>query len=145
MLVKASEVAGVHVATVCRWQTADPKFALALRNAKREARQERIAQARAAYLARRKPGHPPWVRKPFVPVHPNCPVCGRVSETRRVVYGYPTTFWRCGLWPRCSWASWRPRYPQDCPTCNGPMFWSCSRRSFACPRCRTRHWVDWGD
>lgn len=145
-LARASAAAGVHVATVCRWQVADPKFAGALRTARLDAARERYA-ARAAERPPRLPRRGPDVRlrKPVVPIHLCCPACGSLSETRRVAFGPPVTFWRCSRWPLCPWASWRPRCPVDCPDCRGPLFWSGSRLSVSCPRCRTRRPVQSGN
>jgi hypothetical protein len=124
-LVVASTAAGVHVATVCRWMKADPTFADGQRSAEREAARERFASRHR--------------RNPYVAIHPCCPECGALAETRRGVYSF--SFWRCRRWPRCLWSSWRPRCPADCPTCKCPMFWSFSRKSVSCPRCKSRHWV----
>ena len=113
--------AGVHVATVCRWAAADPRF--------------RAALSRAA-LAGYRLLHPARGRRPPVRVHPDCPDCGAPAVVRTAASGL--RFWRCGTWPACRWASWRPRHPADCPDCDGPRFWSYSRRSVVCPRCRVR-------
>jgi hypothetical protein len=117
-LRQAAAVAGVHVATVWRWQVRDPKFAAALREAERFARQE---------------WHPLPRRRQAVSAHPSCPVCSAPTVVRRAGRFIP--FWGCSRWPWCGWASWRPRHPTDCPTCRGPRYWSHSRLSVACPRC----------
>jgi hypothetical protein len=123
-LRQAAAAAGVHVATVCRWQLRCPPLARALEF--------------AAYFARRLR----WARKPRyrprVSWHRGCPLCGAAAEVRNA-WGWPgPAFWRCGRWPGCPWASWRPRFPEDCPGCGGPRYWSHSRKSVSCPRCRVR-------
>ena len=137
-LAGASVAAGVHVATACRWQASDQTFARALHAAALDAARERYAARAAQCPPRAALANRPSVRNRAVPVHPCCPVCRSLAETRWVRFGYPVTFWRCGRWPLCQWASWRPRHPEDCPGCRGPMYWSCSRLSVSCPRCRTR-------
>jgi hypothetical protein len=47
-------------------------------------------------------------------------------------------FWRCGRWPLCSWASWRPRAPRNCKRCGAPCYWSHSRKSIGCSACKMR-------
>jgi hypothetical protein len=116
----AAAAAGVHVATVCRWQARDPALAEALRDAARDGWRVR---------------HPPR-RRPVVPYHPLCPACRAPVVTRRT-WGF-IRFWGCSRWPWCRWGSWRPRYPTDCLACGGPRYWSHSRLSVACDRCRTR-------
>ncbi len=119
-LSAASKVAGVHVATACRWQNLDPEFAQASRAAEREYRIE-------LYRSRS-------FRRPIVSWRRDCPLCWANVEIRRALGWIP--FWRCWRWPKCPWASWRPRYRQDCPRCGGPQFWSHSRKSVGCDRCR---------
>jgi hypothetical protein len=116
----AAAAAGVHVATVCRWQARDPALAAALR-----------AAVRVGWRVR----HPPRLR-PVVPYHPLCPACGAVAVVQKA-RGF-IRFWGCARWPCCRWASWRPRHPADCPACGAPRYWSHSRLSVACGRCRTR-------
>ncbi|HZY87510.1 MAG TPA: hypothetical protein VFE78_21915 [Gemmataceae bacterium] len=120
-LRQAAQSAGVHVATVCRWQNSDP----ALRAALEEAR----AAAREAELLGTGPGRASvrWRR--------DCPLC-RARVVVRTARG--VRFWRCGRWPRCEWASWRPRAPRDCRHCGSPCFWSHSRRSIGCGGCGRR-------
>ena len=120
-LRRAAALAGVHVATVCRWQAADPALYHTLVAAAREAR-------RVKYTARP-------ARRPRVPWHQDCPRCGGPAEVRRA--SGCLTFWRCGRWP-CPWASWRPRYPADCLFCGGPRFWSHTRLTVSCSRCQMR-------
>jgi len=121
-LRRAATAAGVHVATVCRWQAAAPALAARLRTA--------ACVARRADLADRAR------RRPRVPWHPSCPACAAPVDVRRA-HGCHA-FWRCCRWPRCQWASWRPRHRLDCPACGGPRYWSHSRLSVSCSRCQTR-------
>jgi hypothetical protein len=115
----AATLAGVHVATVCRWQARDPALRQALAEAAREARRRRPEGARRRVRWRR-----------------DCPLCkARVSV--RTAAG-KARFWRCGRWPLCPWASWRPRAPRDCRRCGAPRYWSHSRRSVACGGCGLR-------
>jgi hypothetical protein len=119
-LRQAAAAAGVHVATVCRWQARDPGLRLALADAAKQA-------WRASH---------PLLPRPHVPWHPDCPLC----EARVVVRTAPrgVRFWRCTRWPRCRWASWRPRAPWGCVRCGAPCFWSHSRKSIACGACGLR-------
>lgn len=121
-LARAAALAGVHVATVCRWQAGDHKLQRSLRAASLSAAIDR-------YSARPR-------CRPRVPWHPHCPRCRAAAEVRRAAGCL--TFWRCSRWPGCGWASWRPRHPHDCPGCGGPRFWSHSRLSASCPACRVR-------
>ena len=116
----AAAAAGVHVATVCRWQARDPELRQALAEAAREAR-------------RRRPAKGP---RPLVRWRRNCPQC----KARVVVRTAPgkVRFWRCGRWPLCRWASWRPRAPRNCKRCGAPCYWSHSRKSIACSACGVR-------
>lgn len=120
-LRQAAATAGVHVATVCRWQARDPVLREALAQAAKDGRQLR------------KPAPEP---RPLVRWRRDCPVC-RARVVVRTARG-GVRFWRCGRWPRCEWASWRPRAPRDCPRCGGPRFWSHSRRSVGCDGCGLR-------
>jgi hypothetical protein len=123
-LSQAAAAAGVHVATVCRWQAGHPPLRQALADAGRYAR-------RLRYASRPR-------RRPRVPCHPWCPACGAAAAVRNA-FGWPgPAFWRCSRWPFCPWASWRPRHPQDCPECGSPRYWSHSRKSVACPGCGRR-------
>ncbi len=121
-LRQAAAAAGVHVATVCRWQARSPELHRLLHEADREARREK-------YMSRPR-GCPrvPWRR--------DCPDCGAAVEVRSA-YRW-MRFWRCSRWPFCRFASWRPRAPLDCPACGGARFWSHSRRSVGCPGCGAR-------
>ncbi len=118
-LREAAAKAGVHVATVCRWQAQDRKFWEALHDAEREARG-------FAYTPRR--------RRRVLWRH-DCPECGAPLEVRTA---HTLRFWRCSDWPACSFASWRPPAPLDCPICERPLFWSHSRKSVGCDRCKVR-------
>jgi ssDNA-binding Zn-finger/Zn-ribbon topoisomerase 1 len=117
----AASIAGVHVATVCRWQKRDPALRQALAEAAKEARDERRRQGR-----------------PLVPWHSQCPLCQAKVVVRTT--GSGRRFWRCGRWPQCEWASWRPRYPRNCKRCGGPCFWSHSRKSSTCRACGLHSW-----
>jgi hypothetical protein len=91
-LREAAIAAGVHVATVCRWQKRDPGLREELKRA------AKLARFRAA---------PPDQPRPHVRWHRDCPLC----KARVVVRTAKPElrFWRCGRWPDCPWASWRPR------------------------------------
>jgi hypothetical protein len=116
----AAAAVGVHLATLCRWQAADPALRRALADA-----------ATAARVSRAEPRF-----RPVVPWHPLCPVCRAAAEVRSA---WPRLrFWRCSRWPRCPWASWRPRAPRDCAHCGAAMFWSHSRKSVNCGGCGVR-------
>ena len=122
-LCQAAAAAGVHVATVCRWQARDHT----LRKALYDANQQGCRQL--TLLPRPRPPS-------SVPCHPLCPACGAVIVVRRA-FGF-LRFWGCSRWPLCPWASWRPRHPQDCPACGHPRYWSQSRLSIGCPGCGRR-------
>src|SRR5262245_25232242 len=128
-LREAAAVAGVHVATLCRWQQRSPALKEGLREAAEEARQRR---------GRADPGRPP------VSWRKDCPLC-RARVAVRKAGAVP--FWRCGRWPWCPWASWRPRAPRDCPRCRAPRYWSHSRKSVVCEGCglRTRRALTHGE
>jgi hypothetical protein len=113
---EAAAAAGVHFATLCRWQAADPKLRAALF---------------VGLPSRARP------RPRLVEIHPECPKCLSTVVVRTAYYRL-ATYWRCSRWPRCRWASWRPRYPEDCSQCSGPVYYSKSRLSASCPRCRLR-------
>jgi hypothetical protein len=70
-LVAAARGAGVHVATVCRWQVADWNFALSLLRAGDEADKDRFHR----HLLRPK-------RLP-VPIHPLCPACNSPATAKK--------------------------------------------------------------
>ncbi|HYH66557.1 MAG TPA: hypothetical protein VD866_17820, partial [Urbifossiella sp.] len=119
-LAAAAAGAGLHVATACRWQRADAAFAAALRSAEAAAAVDRYA----AEAPEASPACDPFGgvrRRPRVEVHRDCPACGRPTEVRKMRFGVP--FWRCSSWPRCDWASWRPRSPWACRRCGGPTLW----------------------
>jgi hypothetical protein len=120
----AAKAAGVHVATLCRWMARDDMLALAFRDA-------------ADWAARCKYRQLP-LRRPSVPWRTDCPRCGARVVVRTADPPAGFRFWRCSRWPACSFASWRPRAPGDCPGCGGPWFWSHSRQSMGCPACGRR-------
>jgi hypothetical protein len=125
-LRQAAAQAGVHVATLCRWQASSAVLAAALDRAAAEADERRRWSRRPR----------PWVRW-----HPGCPACRRQPVTVSAVGGL-VRFWRCPAEAGgCGWLSWRPRTPEDCPRCGGPRFWSHSRKSFSCPGCGQRWWA----
>lgn len=121
-LAEAATAIGVHIATLCRWQAADPAFCAAVREAAWEHAIEKYATADD--------------RRPRVRWRNECPTCRAKLAVRTAAGG--VWFWRCGRWPLCPWASWRPRHPRNCPTCHGPRFWSHSRKSVGCDACRVR-------
>jgi hypothetical protein len=120
-LREAADAAGVHVATVCRWQLRDPGLKASLRQAAEDARFERAAE--------REP-------RPSVRWHRDCPLCKARAVVRTARGG--VRFWRCGRWPACPWASWRPRAPRNCRRCGRACYWSHSRKSTACATCGLR-------
>jgi hypothetical protein len=129
--LRQAAAAGVHVATLCRWRQKCPALDLQLR----------LAQE-AGWRARYKP---PPRRRPRVRVHPLCPLCGAGVQVRNA-FGWPGyAFWRCSGWPsgRCRWASWRPRHPEDCPSCGRHRLWTFSRKSVSCTGCGTRVRISW--
>ena len=111
---------GVHVATLCRWQKRSPELHAAFDRAAEQARE-----------CRRRAPRP----RPAVYWRKDCPLC-RARVVVRKMGAAP--FWRCGRWPLCEWASWRPRAPRDCPRCGSPRYWSHSRKSVACAACGLR-------
>lgn len=121
-LREAAATAGVHVATVCRWMKADQDFRDEMREAHDEYRE--------------------WLTDFLTPERrrvrwrTDCPAC-RAKVVVRCAKG-KAWFWRCGRWPNCSWASWRPRHPRDCQRCRAPRYWSHSRKSIACSECGLR-------
>jgi hypothetical protein len=119
-LRQAAVMAGVHVATVCRWQKRDPAMRQALADAAKEGRRLRS----------------PKGPRPQVRWRRDCPLC----KARVVVRAAPgkLRFWRCGRWPWCRWASWRPRAPRNCKRCGAPCYWSHSRKSIGCSACGMR-------
>ena len=119
-LRQAAIAAGVHVATVCRWQARDQELRQALADAAEEA------------CLRRSQGGP----RRHVTWRRDCPMC-KARVVVRTARG-KLTFWRCGRWPLCSWASWRPRAPRNCRRCGAPCYWSHSRKSIGCSACGMR-------
>jgi hypothetical protein len=117
-LREAAEEAGVHVATVCRWQNRDP----ALRKALYEALNESFPEFEEP--------------RPSVRWRRDCPLC-QAKVVVRSAKG-KARFWRSGRWPLCPWASWRPRASRNCKRCGGPRYWSHSRKSIVCGGCGVR-------
>ncbi len=117
----AAARAGVHVATVCRWQSKDDAF--------------RQALAEAGEV-----GRPRWrscpESRPHVRWRRDCPLC-KARVAVRTAKG-KARFWRCGRWPLCPWASWRPRAPRNCRKCGGVRYWPHSRKSVGCSACGMR-------
>lgn len=124
----AARESGVHPATLYRWTNKYPAFEVDVRGA--ILRRDRLKY----YLLGR--GLP----RPRVRWDRECPECGFEIEVRTAggIGGFK--FYRCSRWPRCAFASWRPRTPWDCPLCGEATFWSHSRKSFACESywCRFR-------
>jgi hypothetical protein len=121
-LRQSAAAAGVHVATVCRWQARSPELHRLLHDAEVDAR-------RAKYRERRC-----W--RPRVPWRNDCPQCGSTLQIRTAIWRL--RFWRCSMWPYCPFASWRPRAPWDCSECGAACLWSHSRRSVGCVACGAR-------
>jgi Topoisomerase DNA binding C4 zinc finger len=118
-LREAAKAAGVHVASLCRWQNEDQEIQRLLRDGKESAlwaRQIQREQVRSQ-----------------LPKHGLCPVCNAPSVVRTAKFG--RRFWGCSKWPDCNWASWKPRYPIDCSTCGSPRYWSHGYRMIRCPKC----------
>jgi hypothetical protein len=125
-IAAACAAVGIDPATCYRWTDASLTFAFALAKARDAARDDLALQDD--------------IRKACgVPVHPNCPRCGRESE--EALTHLRMRFWRCSTWPTCRCACWLPRHTQDCSACGGPMYWSCSRRTVGCERCKVRRRV----
>jgi hypothetical protein len=120
-LREAADAAGVHVATVCRWQNRDPALRQKLREAAAEALEGEVEP------------------RPSVSWRRDCPLC-QAKVVVRSARG-KARFWRCGRWPACPWASWRPRAPRNCRRCGAPRFWSHSRKSIVCSGCGVRTWT----
>jgi hypothetical protein len=119
-LRQAAALAGVRVATVCRWLAHDPELRQALAEAAQEARLHRIRKEPRPHVA--------WRR--------DCPLC-KARVVVRTTRG-KLRFWRCGCWPYCPWVSWRPRAPRNCTRCGRPWYWSHSRKSIGCSFCGLR-------
>jgi hypothetical protein len=112
--------AGVHVATICRWQVGNADF------------HQRMREAHG--LARRMDQGIDL--RPKVRWRRDCPLC-KARVAVRSISAY-VRFWRCGRWPLCPWASWRPRAPRNCRSCGAPCYWSHSRKSIGCSGCGMR-------
>jgi hypothetical protein len=125
-LRQAAAAVGVHVSTICRWQ------------ARCEALREALVTAHYAFRRQRLEAMPK-PRRPRVPVHPLCPCCGNGVVVRTFRLWCGIRFWCCSRGPRyCGWRSWLPRHPADCGACGGARFWSHSRKSVSCRRCKRR-------
>ncbi|WP_143393157.1 hypothetical protein [Fimbriiglobus ruber] len=72
--------------------------------------------------------------RPQIRRRKDCPTGRAKVVVRKTPAG--VAFWRCGRWPLCPWASWRPRHPRNSKTCGGPRFWSHSRKSATCDHYR---------
>jgi Winged helix-turn helix len=120
---EAAAEAGVSPATIYRWQSRCPELRQALAYARERGRE----------LLRWQPEDRPPAR---VRWRRDCPLCRARVVVRTTRSG--VRFWRCGCWPHCPWASWRPRAPRNCKRCGGPWYWSCSRKSIGCPTCGVR-------
>lgn len=122
----AADVAGVHLATVCRWQRRRPALRRALWST------VRIRDARR-YRAQRR-------RRPRVPWREDCPKCGAVVVVRCGPYSF-IRYWRCEWWPwEFTFVSWRLPGLGSYPDCGGPLFWSHSRSSVGCDACGFRRY-----
>jgi len=121
-LRKAAEMAGVHVSTVCRWQREEPKLREALQRTREQVRDRR------RLLHEQSEAPVQW--------HSQCPKCKAKVVVRSTAKG--RRFWRCGRWPWCEWASWRPRHRRNCHKCGSPRYWSHSRKSVCCSGCGLR-------
>jgi hypothetical protein len=119
-LRQAAVKAGVHVATVCRWQKRDPAI------------KQWLQQATEAGKAERQKTPP---ERPGVYWRKDCPECKARVVIRKAGC---VPFWRCGRWPLCPWSSWRPRAKRDCPRCGSARYWSHSRQSVGCDGCGLR-------
>ncbi len=104
-LREAAGAGGIDVATLCRWQRSEPSLKADLQAAKAEAKKNRED---IKY-------------RPIVYWRKDCPECRAKVVVRTTSGG--VRFWRCGRWPLCEWASWRPRAPRDCRRCGGPRFY----------------------
>src|SRR5947209_3942943 len=99
-LRQAAAAGGVHVATLCRWQSKDPDLRDDLQAAHLDHRRQVLS-------ARRPRRHVPWRR--------DCPRCNAAIVVRTAPG--KLVFWRCERWPDCTWASWRPAALRKCSRC----------------------------
>jgi len=120
---QAAAAAGVSVASVFRWQARFPRFAEALAVASKQGLFFRTQSPR-----KREP-------RPTVRWHARCPLCRAKAVVKT---GAGRRFWRCGCFPHCRWASWRPRHPRNCSRCGGVRYWSHTRKTIVCTRCGLR-------
>jgi len=136
-LRRAAAAAGIAVSTLCRWQDRSRSVAGALAFATRVGTLAKRRQELAASAAHGlRLGY--FQRRPMVKRRDDCPSCGAPLEMRPARRRFAPVFWRCSRYPDCRFASWRPRAPHDCPVCQSPRFWACSRKSISCPRCGLR-------
>lgn len=140
--LRASAKAGnISVATLCRWQVRYPDVKEALDAALRAGYDERIEMEEAIDAADEREADRRFADRlrPGVPIHPLCPQCGAAVEVRSWLSSFYVRFWRCSRWKHeCSFRSWRPRHPSDCPHCGAARLWSHSRRSVVCSGCGMR-------
>lgn len=129
----AAREIGVHPATLYRWQNKYPGLEDGLRRAARD----RDVLRRYLFGGQ---------ERPRVAWRKDCPECDWevVVRTAGGMAGF--RFWVCERWPRCSFASWRPPAPWNCPLCGEVTFWSHSRKSTRCETywCRYREVVAQG-
>jgi len=114
-LRQAASQVGVHVATLCRWMKADNAF--------------------RSQMEKPQPAKDYPTARPLVRWRKDCPKCRARVVVRT---GSGRQFWRCGRWPLCEWASWRPRYLRDCPKCGAARYWRHSRKGIVCTACGLR-------
>ena len=128
-LDEAAREIGVHPATLYRWQNRYPDLEDGLRRAA-------LQRDRLRYMLR-------WGPRPQVSWRKDCPECGCevVVRTAGGMAGF--RFWRCERWPYCSFTSWRPPAPWNCPLCGEVAFWSHSRKSTSCETYWCRYRQSW--
>ena len=124
-LREAAARAGVHLATVCRWMRTAADFREDMAEARQALYRRSEVELQLDLPARKR-----------VRWRTDCPAC-RAKVVVRCARGR-AWFWRCGRWPHCGWASWRPRHPRDCPKCKAARYWSHSRKSIVCGGCGVR-------
>jgi hypothetical protein len=125
---QAAAVAGVSVRTVFRWTAANHVLQEMLHDAI-------YLAALRAYRDHLAEPVGPRERRPRVRWSRVCPECAGKVVVRTAWRAVGVRFYAC---EECAWAAWRPRALTDCPLCGGPRFWSRSRLSVGCDRCRQR-------